>query len=136
MFERITYKTLNARQKENFNFQKVAGELADYGYNCLRLNDDWQGADFLAVHVNGNTVLKVQLKGRFCFEGKYEGKNIHIAFFNQDDCYVYPHDEVLEKTLSSSSISTTISWNERKSYSWPTLPLWARELLEPYKVQG
>lgn len=133
-FNRIDYKSLNARQQENFNFQKVAGKLADYGYNCLRLNDDWQGADFIACHIDGDQFVKVQLKGRFSFEGKYEGKDIHIAFFNQDDCYVYPHDEVLEKTLSLSKIKTTISWNERKSYSWSKLPKWARQLLEPYKV--
>ena len=78
----IKYSDLNSRQKENYNFQKVAGELADYGYNCLRLNDDWQGADFLAVHINGDDVLKVQLKGRFTIDDKYLGKNIFIAFLD------------------------------------------------------
>lgn len=46
---KITYKNLNARQKENYNYHKVAATLADYGYNSMRLNDDWQGADFIAV---------------------------------------------------------------------------------------
>jgi len=27
--------------------------LADYGFNCLRLNDDWKGADFIAVPITG-----------------------------------------------------------------------------------
>jgi|TARA_B110000240_G_C13309125_1_gene371946 hypothetical protein len=52
--------------------------LADYGYNSLRLNDDWQGADFIAV--NGDNMLKVQLKGRFTVDKKYIGKSILIAF--------------------------------------------------------
>ena len=52
--------------------------MADYGYNSLRLNDDWQGADFIAV--NGNNMLKVQLKGRFTVDKKYIGKSILIAF--------------------------------------------------------
>jgi hypothetical protein len=69
MFARIAYQSLNARQKENYNFQKVAGRLAEYGYSCLRLNDDWHGADFLAVHVDGTNVLRVQLKGRFALAG-------------------------------------------------------------------
>jgi hypothetical protein len=47
-FERIRYEILNARQKELSNFQKVAATLADYGFNCIKLTDDWQGADFLA----------------------------------------------------------------------------------------
>ena len=44
--QRINYNNLNAKQKEIFNFQKVAAILADYGFNCIKLSDDWQGADF------------------------------------------------------------------------------------------
>ena len=77
-FKKILYGKLNSKQKENFNFHKVASALADYGYNSLRLNDDWQGADFIAV--NGDNMLKVQLKGRFTVDKKYIGKSILIAF--------------------------------------------------------
>lgn len=56
---KILYKDLNARQKENYNFHKVAAALADYGYNSMRLNDDWQGADF--IDVKGDEMIKVQL---------------------------------------------------------------------------
>ena len=45
----IGYNELNAKQKEIYNFQKVAAILADYGFNCIKLTDDWQGADFLAL---------------------------------------------------------------------------------------
>ena len=30
MFEKIRYENLSSRQKESFNFQKVAAHLADY----------------------------------------------------------------------------------------------------------
>ena len=40
---KIKYTDLNSKQKEVFNFQKVAGKLSDYGYNCIKLADDWQG---------------------------------------------------------------------------------------------
>lgn len=63
MFLRVAYGKLNARQKESYNFQKVAARMADNGFNCLRLTDDWQGADFIACHIDGETFLKVQLKG-------------------------------------------------------------------------
>jgi len=43
-FERIRYESLNARQKEIFNYQKLAATLADYGFHCIKLADDWQGA--------------------------------------------------------------------------------------------
>ena len=60
--QKVKYKELTAKQKEIFNFQKVAAQLADYGFNCIKLDDDWKGADFLAYHKDGET-LKVQLKG-------------------------------------------------------------------------
>tara|TARA_R110002049_G_scaffold259498_1_gene435357 strand:- start:26233 stop:26637 length:405 start_codon:yes stop_codon:yes gene_type:complete len=134
MFEKIAYTDLNSRQKENYNFQKVAGELADYGYNCLRLNDDWQGADFLACHINGDTFLKVQLKGRMCVDQKYCDKNIHIAFIDGDDCYVYPHDEFMAEVLAMNKINDSKSWRQHRAYSWPYLSKWARTALAPYKV--
>jgi hypothetical protein len=49
MFERIPYDKLNARQKEDYNFHQVAARLAEYGYNSLRLNDDWLGADLSPI---------------------------------------------------------------------------------------
>ena len=134
IFERIEYRDLNARQKENFNFHKVAGRLADYGYNCLRLNDDWHGADFLAVHVNGNAVLRVQLKGRFSFDTKYRDRGLHMAFFDKENCYVYPHDDVLAVVETRGRFGETISWAGRGSYSWPSLPAWAVEILNPYRI--
>ena len=56
MFQRVDYGDLNSRQKENRNFQKVAARMADYGFNCLRLTDDWQGADFIACHSHSPTL--------------------------------------------------------------------------------
>ena len=72
-YEKIDYKHLNARQKENFNFQKVSAVLADYGFVTLRLSDDWEGADFIAQHINGR-VIRVQLKSRLAFYEKYRGR--------------------------------------------------------------
>ena len=58
--KKIQYKSLNARQKENYNYHKIASALAEYGYDCMRLNNDWEGADFIAV--KNDEMLKVQLK--------------------------------------------------------------------------
>jgi len=48
--KKIQYKALNARQKENYNYHKIASALAEYGYDCMRLNNDWEGADFIGLH--------------------------------------------------------------------------------------
>tara|TARA_B100000963_G_C22571528_1_gene646324 strand:+ start:1071 stop:1217 length:147 start_codon:yes stop_codon:yes gene_type:complete len=44
MFKKVNYKDLNNKQKENYNFHKASSKLADYGFNSMRLNDDWEGA--------------------------------------------------------------------------------------------
>ena len=36
----IKYSDLNSKQKEIYNFQKVAALLADYGFNCIKLAAD------------------------------------------------------------------------------------------------
>ena len=131
---RISYSTLNARQQENYNYQKISAILADYGFVTLRLNDDWQGADFIAQHVDGETFLKVQLKGRLTFGQKYLGKDIYIAFQNNRIWYLFPHDELLEKILQETNIANTESWSVRGGYSYPYLSGKLMEWLTPYKI--
>lgn len=123
---KIEYGLLNSRQQENFNFQKVAGYLADYGFNCLKLSDDWQGADFLACHINGRDFLKVQLKGRMVIDPKYAGKDIYIAFLDGPRCYLYPHDEMRDRIYDLGY--------KFVSRSWPKLPEWARALLDEHRL--
>src|SRR5215831_1071989 len=94
---KIRYDDLNSRQKEVYNFQKVAGYLADYGFNCIKLDDDWHGADFLAYHKDGVNTLKVQLKSRPGIAQKYVGKNIHLAFPLNGHWYLIEHDALVEK---------------------------------------
>lgn len=101
MFNEIQYGDLKAKQQENYNFAKVAAILADYGFTCLRLSDDWQGADFLAYHIDGETTLKVQLKGRLQIAEKYVGKSIFITFPHGGHWYLYPHDEVIGYFLAN-----------------------------------
>jgi hypothetical protein len=87
---RVEYSALNARQKENYNYQKIAGVLADYGFVTHRLSDDWNGADFIAQHLDGIQFLKVQLKPRLCFQKKYLQQDIYIAFPVTGGWYLYP----------------------------------------------
>jgi len=133
-FATIPYADLNSRQKENYNFHMVAARLAEYGFNSMRVTDDWQGADFIACHIDGERFLKVQLKGRLTLDRKYEGKDIYIAFRYQDQCYLYPHDEMVDHVERLGNIVGSLSWSEHRSYSWPQPPRWAKAILEDYKV--
>ncbi|MBM2294900.1 hypothetical protein JQX09_23505 [Sulfitobacter pseudonitzschiae] len=133
MFRKVEYNDLNAKQKENYNFHKIAARLADYGYHSMKLSDDYMGADFIALHMNGQDLLKVQLKGRMTLSKKYVGKGLHIAFINGDEMFVYPHD-----TLVADLQGT---WRDSKSwmadngeYHWGTLSKSIRSQLKPYSI--
>jgi hypothetical protein len=135
MYTRIAYTNLNARQKENYNFQKVAGRLADYGFNSIRLTDDWQGADFIAAHIDGETFLKVQLKARLVIDKKYLGKNIHIAFLHLNEFYLYEHDALVQHLEKNSLIGDDgVGWHQLGRRSWPSPPAWAMKYLADFRI--
>lgn len=111
----IKYSDLSAKQKEIYNYHKLASILADYGFCCMKLDDDWNGADFLAIHKN--ITLKVQLKARLTIAKKYIGKDLYIAFPIKDNnmtewCLIY-HDKLLSiiKENSPSKLECE-SWNK------------------------
>ena len=118
IFEKVSYGVLNSKQKENYNFHKVASALADYGYDSMRLNNDWQGADFIAV--KNDEMLKVQLKGRFTVDKKYLGKKIYIAFIEDNIVKIFKHDEAVN--MLPDNIKQSDSWNIHGSYSWGKTP--------------
>jgi len=131
MFKRINSKDLKPRQKENFNFQKVASTLADYGFNCIRLSDDWQGADFIACHIDGNTFLKIQLKSRLTFQKKFNGKDIYIAFRRNEKVYLYPHDKLQKKLLAKGYMK---GWNFEKPYSFHHISKKLEKIIAQYAI--
>ena len=114
--ETVAYATLNSRQRENHNFQKVSAALADYGYVTLRLSDDWQGADFIAQHIDGQTFLRVQLKSRMGVARKYR------------------HRGLLEYLLAERGIGHTVSWAANGEYTQPAPGKKELEFLHRYRL--
>jgi len=106
----VPYISLNPKQKEQFNFQKIAATLAEYGFNCIKLADDWMGAGFLAYHVNKEITLKVQPKSRLVIDGKYTGKDIWMAFPYKGYRYLIKHDELVRKAGESTRWLKSPSW--------------------------
>lgn len=136
IFERIAYRDLNARQKENYNFQRVSSVLADYGFSTQRLSDDWNGADFIAIHIDGRTVLRIQLKGRLSFDKKYMAKDLWIAFRFHDRVYVYDHDAMLDKAFALTSLGSTTAWKRSGVYTYHQPPQALLEPLMAYRLGG
>ena len=134
--KKVEYKGLNSKQKETYNFQKVSSILSDYGFATIKLNDDWQGADFIAQHIDGNTFLKVQLKSRLTFNKKYDGKNIHVCFPHDDNWYLINHDKMAKVFLKKyhNKLAKSISWKDKGKYSWPSLSEEHLNILKKYKL--
>ncbi|HHJ38877.1 MAG: hypothetical protein AXA67_00130 [Methylothermaceae bacteria B42] len=130
----IDYNSLNAKQKENFNYQKISAVLADYGFMTLRLSDDWRGADFIAQHIDGEVFIKIQLKGRLMFSKKYCGKDLFMVFQEDGIWYLFPHDQVLDIFISETNVGNTKSWRDRGEYHFPSLSKQAKKLLDPYRI--
>jgi len=82
------------------------------------VEDDWLGADFIAI--NGEDMIKVQLKGRFTVDKKYIGKEIYIAFIENNIIKLYIHDEAVN--MLSDNIINSKSWSEKGGYSWRQTP--------------
>jgi hypothetical protein len=133
-FQRVVYQSLNARQQESYNFQKIAAILADYGFTAIRLSDDWCCADFIAQHMDGSTFLKVQLKGRLSFGKKYLGRDIHIAFPADGHWFIYPHDALLSQVQQVRDFSDSKAWSQQGLYHFPYLTPVLQGLLEPYRL--
>jgi len=111
-FRRVQYDSLKAKQKELFNFQKIAATLADFGFNCIKLADDWLGADFLAYHIDGKTTLKVQLKSRLTIDQKYSGNDIWVAFPHRGYWYLITHDRLVQKVREHTRWLDSSSWKD------------------------
>ena len=115
--QRVVYHELNSKQKEIYNFQKVAALLADYGFNCIKLDDDWQGADFLAFHKDGTTTLRVQLKSRVVINKKYQGKDLYLTFPVDGRWYLVLHDELIVIAAETTRWLRSSSWTSDGEYS-------------------
>lgn len=135
--EKIDYKNLNSKQKEIHNFQVVAGRLAEYGFNCIKLADDWNGADFLAYHYKGMDTLKVQLKSRLTVAKKYQGNGIHMTFpvSKTGDWYLVEHDTLIafvKETVGAAGAD--IRWSDNGEYSTASPSANLLKCLAPYKL--
>ena len=131
---RVSYRELKSRQKEGFNFQKVSAVLAAYGFLTIRLTSDWQGADFIAQHMDGVTFLKVQLKTRLTIDQKYFGKDLFIAFPHQSAWYLFPHDSTVEALSRVSTYATTPTWRNKGTYNTNSPSKKMLEVLLPFRL--
>ena len=137
--DKIKYNNLSARKKEIFNFQKLASIFADYDFNCIKLSDDWEGADFLAYQ--DLITLKVQLKSSIMISKKYLDKDLYIAFriddrdINSDWCLI-KHDILVKIIKEKLNWLNTSSWIEKGIYRAGQVPKGILLELEKYIINN
>lgn len=130
---KINYGDLNARAKENYNAAKLCALLADYGYTCMRLSDDWQYADLIAIGIEGDH-LAIQLKARPGVFTKYVGKNLLMGFPIRGEWYLIDHDELCQRFEEAiPNFRNTKSWAEGH-YRLPAPNKKIIAALQPYKL--
>jgi len=133
----VTYDDLNSKQKETLNFHTVAALLAQRGYDCFRLNDDWQGADFIAGHIDGH-VRRVQLKARLAIAEKYRGKQVDLAFpVKRSAWYLVPHDTLVEFVFRHASTwLESEAWVKEGTYQSASPSAALVEALAPFALES
>lgn len=89
----------NSKQIETYNFHKVAAVLVEYGFDCIRVSDDWEGADFMAHHKSSGVTLMVQLKSGLVVDKKYQRfKDLYMCFplDRTGNWYLVKHSVLME----------------------------------------
>lgn len=132
--QKIQYQELNSKQQEIYNFQKVASVLAEYGFNCIKLSDDWQGADFIAYHKDGENTLKIQLKGRVYVAEKYQNKNLFMVFPIDNIWHLVEHDKLLDLVSEHCVWLKSNAWNDTRAYSSGSINKKLKQALRQYAL--
>lgn len=90
------------------------------------------GIDLILLNEATNDLKRVQQKGRWTINKKYEEREIWVAFPDRGVWYVVPHDEVLLAFSEQKGFTNTESW-ARGEYSYAPLSKEMIALLEPYR---
>ena len=138
-FEHITYveKTgKNSKPIETYNFHKAAALMVEYGFDCIRLSDDWHGADFLAHHRDTAQTLQVQLKTCLVIDQKYlPYEDLHMCFplDGTGNWYLIKHRRLMEIAKEKApQWFASNRWKRDKMYwSWSGNKI-IREALEEF----
>ena len=109
--------------------------MAEYGFTTILLNDDWNGADFIALHFNKKSIIKIQLKGGLTFNKNYIGKDLYIAFREKNIWYLYPHDFLLECFKKETKPEIDKKWKEKGTYFNTKLSKWMKEMLSEFIIE-
>ena len=140
-FERINYSYRgetgrNSKQVESYNFHKAASVLAEYGFDCVRITNDWRGADFLAYHSETGQTLEVQLKTCLVIARKYQDyEDLYMCFplDGTGNWYLVKHSRLMEIVDENTDWLYSDSWmGDKGQYFSYTANKAIRDALEEF----
>lgn len=143
-FEHISYEGgtgQRSKEVETYNFHKAASVLAEYGFDCIRLSNDWGGADFLAHHKGKNRTLRVQLKSALVVDKKYKSDpDLYMCFpldKEEERWYLVKHSDLLKIVKDHApKMLEKKSWREKgNAWTW-TVKQPVGDELKPYAYQA
>jgi hypothetical protein len=118
--------------REVINRNALVSSALEAGYNAFLPVYDG-GVDFILYNEDNGDLRKVQLKGRWYIDRKYEGRDIWIAFHDAGQWYLAPHDELV--VLGGKfGFTNTASWTTGGAYSCPKLSKAMLTELEVYRM--
>ncbi len=101
------------------------------GYNSYLPVVD-EGIDLILYRESDGEVRKVQQKGRWTINKKYEGRDIWIAFPNVGTWYMARHDELVDISSRLGFAARSTSWREKGEYSRDSLSVDLKEMMRPF----
>lgn len=125
-----------AQIQEVINRNQLVSLLLSHGYNVyLPVYDS--GIDLIAHNEATNQTLNIQLKARWTIMQKYVGRNIYIAFPDDEEWYLAPH-EAMVAMGHQHNFTKTKSWLDQKCghhYNCPKLSQKIKETMKPYLLE-
>lgn len=83
--------------------------------------------------------LTIQVKSRMTLARKYQNKDIWIAFIQDDDIFVFPHDLVLREfhdlqKKKGVPVEASRAWRDEGIIHWRRLTKDLKKILAPYRL--
>ncbi len=110
----------------------LSSALLDLRYNVFLPVFD-EGVDLIAHREEDQDVKIVQQKSRWTINKKYAGRNIWIAFPDDDTWYLVPHDDMLNWPEVQNYLRTA-SWRDNGIYHVARPSRALRLRLEPFSL--
>ena len=119
------------RVKEFANRNRLSELLLQHGFGVFVPLID-TGIDMIAHNETSGEVRLIQQKSRWTVDRKYLGRNLWIAFPDEIQWYLVPHDHLVE--TAHKGMAQTVSWLDKGTYHRAPLSASQRDALADYRI--